>query len=404
MHVRGDLRLNSSPGLVPVFVLTMASVCTVRSEAGGAWTNGRSCAWEAEHACPKHTSLCVWLDWPSLQPTCSFQHAHKPVPGFITTVSLIPWRRSGISRPAGRSHSGGRSSMATGQDAIIGAGRAALVRYACRCPDLPCRVSMPRAQLEQIAPGLRWPQQIPPTPIPADLQKPRSPEESASPAVRRRILTSTSPPSHDQYASQVGKSFARGGFPDLASSGNWLASCRGTAGDVLVGSDDRTAGDADPLVAICNSAGMDGGWYFLATKTSSIARVCAPVGILTLQGHSEKHRPPMPILARPAPMMPLAVAIDAAVHLWDLPAGSEIPCCSPGLARRVVFEPQGRLCGKCERAWVQRWPPTIRHECFGNAARASQAIESAIRPAPLPLTDVHTWPSRRIPTSPLVMI
>jgi len=84
----------------------------------------------------------------------------------------------------------------------------------------------------------------------------------------------------------------------------------------------------------------------------------------------------------------LACAMDDAVHLWDLPAGREIPLLSPDLARTACLNPRtGFVDVRNEQLGATMANPTIRHECFGNAARPPRRMICHSSRAALPLTD-----------------
>ena len=148
-------------------------------------------------------------------------------------------------------------------------------------------------------------------------------------------------------------------FLTFHPSGNWLASW---SWDGVMCLWDPTTGRQAmeiPLVANLQFSrdGRSMGFLWPSEDQAQLLEFVSSREYFSLQGNLAADRKSLNAGATSPDDHYLAVAMDDAVHLWDLPAGREIACLPPGLSESVVFEPQGLALWTCGAGnGVQRWP------------------------------------------------
>ena len=148
-------------------------------------------------------------------------------------------------------------------------------------------------------------------------------------------------------------------FLTFHPSGNWLASW---SWDGVMCLWDPTTGRQAmqfPLVANLQFS-RDGRWmgfFWPSEDQAQLLEFVPPLEYFTLQDNSSAERISLNACTTSPDDRLLAVAMDDAVHLWDLPTGREIALLPSGHSETVVFEPQGQALWTCgTNHGLQRWP------------------------------------------------
>jgi WD40 repeat protein len=148
-------------------------------------------------------------------------------------------------------------------------------------------------------------------------------------------------------------------FLTFHPSGNWLASWSWDGAMCLW--DPTTGRQAMQIPLVPNlQFSRDGRWmgfFWPSEDQAQLLEFVSPQEYFTMQDNSGTDKAEYNACAISSDDRFLAVAMNDAVHLWDLPAGREIALLPTGLSKSVLFEPQGQALWTCGTSnGVQRWP------------------------------------------------